>query len=172
MEASAATEGKLNLQEAWLKVRYTAGRSVPSVMEIQMPRSSFTVYLEVFSPAGIPFCAVSGHVTGAVVSFAGNCGSTSPTGPTRRMGIKVRKDSLLESKSGAASSGTHLSADMLSGVGGGSYVGVGDQADFNTGGRLHAAGNAGGNNFIEGAQVQDLKSGSQMRDLKSGNTEQ
>lgn len=41
-------------------------------MEVQLPRSSFTIFPKVFSPANVPFCSVSGHLAMAVVSSTGS----------------------------------------------------------------------------------------------------
>lgn len=76
-----ATE-ELNFQEAWLKVRCFEGCSFRTEMVVQLPPSSFTVRLEVFSPENVPIRSVTGHLAESDLSSTGSCCSWPPHSST------------------------------------------------------------------------------------------
>lgn len=75
---SPATKPILNLQESWLKVQCNSGSPIPANMEVQLPHSSFTINLEVFSLELVPFRSVSVLFVGSEFSSAGSCCSIPP----------------------------------------------------------------------------------------------
>lgn len=58
VEISAGTKEKLNLQKAWLKVRCIGGQPFPSEIAVQFLNSTFSIFLETFSPGDVPFRSV------------------------------------------------------------------------------------------------------------------
>lgn len=72
VEVLVVMEEKLNLQEAWLKVRCFDGCSFPTEMVVQLRRSSFIVRLEVFSLKDILIRVVTGQLTGFDLSNTGS----------------------------------------------------------------------------------------------------
>lgn len=75
---SPAMELKLNLREAWVKVRCKGGVSIPHIIDLQLPHNCHQVRLEAFSPKVTPFRSVSGFVASCDISSAGSCCEESP----------------------------------------------------------------------------------------------
>lgn len=78
LEALLTMVEKLNLKEMLIKIRCIVGHMILSKMEVQLPRCSHTISLEVFTPEKVPFYSVSGQLIGSDLSSIGSCYSLSP----------------------------------------------------------------------------------------------
>lgn len=126
--------------------------------------SSFTIYIEVFSPGDVLFHSVSGQLAGADVSSSGSCCSWISDVPTlhdisikRGVGVKTEPNliPLSESTFGATVSGDQrlMGEDSAEGylMGGDIHVGVGVQAGVLMGG-VSLVGAGGQNGDLMGGQ--------------------